>query len=220
MRTRKKLSFIVTVVTASICTLIFCGIAGAAPKPAFVVDQQQTMQTGYAAVADGMNVAQIFTPGVAGYLTKVSLLLSAGGGTPLPADLIVEITAVPTSTTAVCIDCTTNRGWQPYPYGVLASATVPASTIQGDFQWYDIPFGVSPYLYGGRAYAIVLRSPGTLSPADYRWAQYQSTVTDGYPGGDAIVSSTCGGCAWDRSLSPANDEAFVTYMKPARPPRK
>ncbi len=213
--------------------LIRAGAAMADPKPRDVIDQQQVNDLGWStAVIAGQTVAQTFTPGVSGNLTRASLYLAKRPGfndttfePVLPGDLIVEIRT--TAPATVCLDgCNNGTGTAVVPtQQVLATAVVSQSVVaEYSPQWYEVPFSDPALLTKGEVYAIVLRTndppPGRdIMAGSYDWHEYGDTAYDAYPGGQAMASNAAIPYGWSVSIYYHEDLDFVTYMKIAKNPR-
>lgn len=202
--------------------------AAMAARPALeVVDQQQVNDAGwYTLAGSGHLVAQTFSPGVNGNLTKVLLKLFKQVGlneTTLepvaPSDLIVEIRA--TALATVSIDGGTGgttTALAPTEQ-VLAAAVLPAgSVVDNGVLWYSVPFPAPALLVKGEVYAIVLSTndpppPWDVIPGGYCWSLYGDTVSnyDAYPRGQTLWKLAGAEVVWSIS-SPNKDMDFVTYM--------
>ncbi len=181
---------------AALAILVGAQAATAAPKSRDVVDQQQVNDLGWStAVIAGQTVAQTFTPGVSGDLTRVSLNLAKRPGfnettmePVLPGDLIVEIRA--TAPATVCLDgCNNGTGTAIVPTEqVMATAVLSQSAVaEYSPQWYEISFADPPALIKGEVYAIVLRTndpppPWNATAGSYDWHEYGDAAYDAYPG--------------------------------------
>ena len=202
-----------------------------------VIDQQQLQEVGwYAAVDNTPHFAQTFTPGVGGFLVKVSLKLEkqlgdifnweTGEILPVPpGDLVVEIRTTAFQT-AYLDGGNSGMTTAVVPREeVLATATLAESEVLESIRaWYDVTFPVPPLLERGRPYAIVLRTTGEspgfsldAHPGLYLWMLYGDAIskTDAYAGGSE-VGRWEGAEFWSISSWPA-DLTFATYMDISRP---
>ena len=146
--------------------------------------------------AVGRTVAQTFTAGVSGTLDQVDLQLGRVGD---PGPLTVQVRAV------------SGGAVQPT---VLASATVPSSSISADTDACPLGCWVSVPLPGtasaaGTAYAIVASVGPTSGADEVVWG-----FGGDYAGGDGQISAD-GGASFDAA---GVDLGFRTHVTPAATP--
>ncbi len=218
---------------AALTILIAAGVAMAAPKSRDIVDQQQVNDLGWCtSVGGGQTVAQTFTAGVNGDLTRVSLNLAKRPGfnettmeSVLPGDLIVEIRT--TAPATVCLNgCNNGTGTAVVPtQQVMATAVLSqAAVAEYNPQWYEVSFADPAALTKGEVYAIVLRTNDPLPGWDvvagsYDWHEYGDTAYDAYPGGQASASNANIPYGWSVNSYYHEDMDFLTYMKIVKSPR-
>ncbi|MBI4119297.1 MAG: chitobiase/beta-hexosaminidase C-terminal domain-containing protein [Parcubacteria group bacterium] len=164
-------------------------------------DQSNTTGTTGQAFDNGSGawLAQTFTVGQSGFLSKVTLLLKRGSNTE--GDVTVEIR----NTVAAAPGTTT-----------LASKSVLASTLTNASGGSDVDFifSSSPTITAGSAYAIVIyrSGSGTLTQ-DYDWFHAPESGADEY-GGGGRYRSTNNGVTWTSQQTTGNgDFRFKTYYR-------
>jgi uncharacterized repeat protein (TIGR01451 family) len=168
-------------------------------------DQENLTYTNY---GDEFNtsqwVAQTFTPGVSGSLTRVDVNFACGGcsGTPPPVTVSVRATS----------------GGLPVGSD-LASATIPTFSPAGaTFNFYSANFAAPATLAARTQYAIVIRLASTYAGGlalitDSALGGY--TGNDVYAGGGLLMSTNSGGSWTLRKLlgnGQGIDAVFITYM--------
>jgi hypothetical protein len=159
------------------------------------LDQQQLDASGGSlAIDSGLSHAQTFTAGLSGAVDQVDLDLQTVG-TPTPP-LSVEIRDV--------------SGGMPGTT-VLASHSVPASSIPASLAFVAINFASPAPVVAGTQYAIVAYG-SNIPPNEYGWGV---AVGNPYPGGGQfyVMNSPPSG-AW---TGPGGDLAFKTYVAPTTP---
>ena len=136
--------------TASL--VMACALCALAPGAALAgtLDQQQTTADTVSIVELGDSEAQTFTAGLSGGIDQVDLLLAKSGSISLP--LSVEIRDV--------------SGGNPGTT-VLASQSVPASSIPGTAAFVSVSFATPAPVAAGTQYAIVLYSSSGVA---YNWS--------------------------------------------------
>lgn len=153
-----------------------------------VLDQSQTVATGYGVVHAERLMAQGFTPGVSGYLRRVRLLLEnhdAVGPINVSIQPIEHNYEHPSGT--------------PIPDG---TATIPVASLPpaGNPWWVDVTFDY-PWVIMGTEYAIVL---STAASGSIVW---HDVATDMYLGGHEMAWEYIGWYWVYRS-----DATFETYV--------
>jgi hypothetical protein len=189
--------------------LFVTGWAGTCPA-VVTLDQSQlssgdcaaTPQVCAGLVSDSVSlIAQTFTAGLSGPLTKVTLPLVQRHGTdgahqPVPPGyLTVELTAADL-TIARC-NCIAGDVTVAVPGLVLASVTIPAASIPyPTYGAVDVVFPTPATVVAGTSYAILLRAedvPGdVLGSAGHEWLFGRSTA-DLYPAGARMTYNPAGG---------------------------
>jgi hypothetical protein len=172
-----------------------CAACGLAPAAALAgtVDQQQIDSSGSSyAIASNGSLAQTFTAGLIGGVDRVDLNLQKFGAPT--ASLSIEIRdvlgGVPGST-------------------VLASASVPSSSVPTVRSFVPIGFATPAAVVAGTQYAIVAFSPTPFGPNDYAWSV--GGTANPYEGGGGFGTGTIPPAPPWTAL-PAQDFAFQTYV--------
>jgi hypothetical protein len=194
---RVKHGLRIFVLASAACAALHLGAA--APASAGTLDQQQTSTDANLGLFTNSSPAQTFTAGITGALDQVDLSLIRIGAT-LPPSFTVEIR-------------NTSAG-QPGT-AVLATSTLPTSSVGGSLEFVPIAFATPAPVTAGTQYAIVAYSPG--APADdVAWGV--NTAGNLYSGGNAWTSAQPHPptAPWD-DLGP-EDMAFKTYVTPPSPP--
>jgi hypothetical protein len=178
------------VLTATASAALLFGAAGSAS--AGTLDQQQTDGSGgNSAIFTGQSDAQTFTAGLSGGVDQVDLQLQAPS--PPLAPLSVEIRNV--------------SGGAPGDM-VLASQSVPGSSVPGSPAFVAINFATPAPVVAGTQYAIVAYSSTDITN-DYGWAY---GATDAYAGGEGLYTLTSPPSGAWNPLSAMADLAFKTYV--------
>lgn len=140
--------------------------------------------------SDRLDVAQSFKPSVSNYLSKVSLKLKKYG---TPADITVRIMG--------------DNGGMPHKNNVLASGTLTANLVTGQYGFVDVTFTTSPYLTADTPYWIML---DTSSNNSNYWS-WSADSLQGYTGGSAIWTSNwqAKNPVWNTIMA---DLGFRTFM--------
>ena len=176
--------------------IVLCAGCLLAPGVALAgtLDQQQTDGSGgNSAIFSGQSDAQTFTAGLSGGVDQVDLQL--GALTPT-APLTVEIRNV--------------SGGAPGAM-VLASQSVPGSSVPGSPAFVSIHFATPAPVVAGTQYAIVAYS-STNSSNSYGWA-YSPNGANPYTGGGGLYTLTSPPSgAWSPLNSTDTDLAFKTYV--------
>jgi len=167
------------------------------------VDQENLTYTQY---GDEFNttqwLAQTFTPGVSGSLSRVDVNFACAGCSGAPPPVTVSIRA-------------TSGG---LPTGSeLASATIPTFSPAGaTFKFYTATFAQPATLTAGAKYAIVVRLASAYAGGLALFtdsAKGSFTGNDVYAGGGLLISTNSGGSWTPRVLSGVGiDAVFITYM--------
>ena len=183
---------------AVLATLIFmCAGCVVAPGAALAgtLDQQQTDGSSSPPYTLGSinSLAQTFTAGIRGGVDQVDLYLGDGGSGAAP--LSVEIRDV--------------SGGAPGST-VLASHSVPASSVPPGPGFVSINFATPASVVAGAQYAIVAYS--AEASQYYGWSG--SSTVNPYAGGAAFYSATSPPGAWT-PITGMPDLAFKTYVVPS-----
>ena len=147
-------------------------------------------------------LAQTFTPGVSGSLSRVDINLACAGCSGTPSAVTVSVRA-------------TSAG---LPVGSdLASATIPTFSPAGaTFKFYSANFAAPAALTARTQYAIVVRLASTYAGGIALFtdsAKGSFTGNDAYSGGALLISTNSGGSWTPRNLSGVGiDGVFITYM--------
>ncbi|MDX6615732.1 MAG: hypothetical protein QOD60_823 [Solirubrobacterales bacterium] len=174
-------------------SLIGLALIGPGPAMAGTLDQQQTDASGAdTEIYATQSAAQTFTAGLSGGLDQV--------------DLSLGTSASPTSYLSVEIrDVSGGPGSM-----ILASRSVPASSVSGTPAFRSIKFSPPALVVTGTQYAIVVYSstpPGNV----YTWGG----ITGTYPGGEEFLNNgpSPPSGAWNPVA--VLDHAFKTYVVPS-----
>jgi len=175
--------------------LCVSGLALVAPGASLAgtLDQQQTVSDTTAVIHSGSTTAQTFTAGLSGGVDQVDLKLAASGSPT--SYLSVEIRGV--------------SGGSPGAT-VLASRSVPASSVPGTAAFVPINFAPPAPVAAGTQYAIVAYS-STSSGIDYSWSISSANPYAG--GNDFFTATTPPSGTWTPLAS--FDLAFKTYVAPS-----
>lgn len=140
--------------------------------------------------SDRLDVVQSFKPGVSNYLSKVSLKLKKYG---TPADITVRIMG--------------DNGGMPHKNNVLASGTLTANLVTGQYGFVDVTFTTSPYLTADTPYWIML---DTSSNNSNYWS-WSADSLQGYTGGSGLWTSNwqAKNPVWNTIMA---DLGFKTFM--------
>jgi hypothetical protein len=157
------------------------------------LDQQQTVSDTTAVIHSGSSTAQTFTAGLSGGVDQVDLKLAASGSPTY--NLSIEIRDV--------------SGGAPGAM-VLASRSVPASSVPGTAAFVSINFALPAPVAAGTQYAIVAYS-STPSGNEYSWSISSANPYAG--GNDFFTATTPPSGTWTPLAS--FDLAFKTYVTPA-----
>jgi hypothetical protein len=177
-------------------------LGGASSASAGTLDQQQPNSDAAPALfgnTDGpQSLAQTFTAGISGSLDQVDLLLQKLNNPPDPS-ITVEIRS-------------TSAG-APGPLGaVLASASVPISSVGNSLAFVPVPIAPPIPVTAGSQYAIVAYNAGVIGNAA-SWGQ----VVVGNPyaagAGHINVASFPPDSGWN-DPGDGTDQAFKTYVVP------
>ncbi|MCL4367046.1 hypothetical protein M1563_02665 [Patescibacteria group bacterium] len=139
---------------------------------------------------DQLDVAQSFKPSVSDYLNKISLNLKKVGS---PPDITVRITK--------------DKNGSPDKNNVIASGTLPASLVTGNYGFVEVTFTSSPQVNSGNTYWILL---DTTSNATNYWS-WSADSSQGYTRGAAKWSANWQATTpiWNSTLV---DLDFKTFM--------
>jgi hypothetical protein len=137
-------------------------------------------------------VAQTFTPGVTGTLTKADINLFCSGCTGTSPNLTLSVRA-------------TSGG---LPTGADLASTTLTGNASGAASYFSGTFGSPPSLTSGTVYALVVRPTANPSAGTYALTISGSNV---YAGGRIVDSGNSGG-SW-AVVNPSRDAGFHTYMK-------
>jgi hypothetical protein len=161
------------------------------------LDQQQTSHpiAVHVAGAPCCSLAQTFTAGLSGPLDRVELFLYNGS---LTAPLKIEIRGV--------------EGTGQPSAAVLASETVPASSVPAGGGFVPVTYAVPAQVFAGTRYAIVVYA--VISGEGFGWG---GGTGDPYPLGSSWGSTTSPPTTWDISFG-SLDFAFKTYVTLAKHP--
>jgi Ca2+-binding RTX toxin-like protein len=185
------------------CGLVAAALlfASAAPASAGTLDQQQTSSNSKlsAGLFTAQSGAQTFSAGLSGVLDQADLKLYKEGTPPTTVTVEIRNTSAGNPGTTV-----------------LASGTIPTSTIGTDFAgaFAPVTFATPAPVTAGTQYALVAWSPGA-SADDVVWlSQHGGNV---YPSGGFFISHETDppGGTWTETAG--NDFAFKTYVVPAPP---
>lgn len=170
-----------------------CGLAADAAL-AGTLDQQQTDGGSSYAIASNGSLAQTFTAGLGGGMDQVDLHLQRLGTPTAPLSIEIRDVSggVPGST-------------------VLASASLPTSSIPTMQAFVPISFAKPAPVVAGTQYAIVAYSP-TPFGNDYAWSV--GGTANPYAGGAGFGTGTFPPAGPWTQLS-TSDFAFKTYVAPA-----
>lgn len=137
------------------------------------------------------DVAQSFKPSAENHLNKISLKLKKAGS---PANLIVRIMG--------------DSGGRPNKNAVLATGTLAANLVTGEYSFVDVTFNTSPELDGGTTYWIMIHTQA-LDNLNY-WV-WSLDLAQGYNQGMAKWSSNwqAGNPVWTVI---DGDLGFETFM--------
>jgi hypothetical protein len=176
--------------------IVACAVWLLAPGAALAgtLDQEQTDGSGPGTVASAsfpQSLAQSFTAGASGGLDQVDLYL--GWDVTPTAPLTVEIRDMSAGV----------------PDMVLASESVPASSVDGTLAFVPIIFGTPASVVAGTQYAIVAY---TASTEYYIWPE--GAGVDPYVGGQAFYDQTSIPPSTWRPDTAGDDLAFRTYVAP------
>jgi hypothetical protein len=190
-----KHCFFVLVAISAILLLAVPAFAGM-----LALDQVQEDIDGAARVYSTRELCQTFTPGMTGYLEKVSISLSGLSDEQAPATVSIL------GTTGDNLPDDSNVLWTG-TYNVLAPG------------WFDVDTSASaPFLVSGIHYGIKLTSSDSVSgnPDDV-WDMHGTT--DVYSGGKLWEKRTGGWqtLALNSASFPNSDAAFRTYMAVPEP---
>jgi hypothetical protein len=191
----------------------FASLVSPAGALAGTLDQSQpNFSAGSAAFSGQRQLAQTFTAGLSGNLDQVDVHVrrttipplegTCGDPTGLSAQIrTVTATGTPSDT-------------------ILATATVPASSVPTAFAWVSITFATPAAVSAGTQYALVLSAPAascTNGSFMYSWSAGSGNP---YPNGAPWVRDPgIGGGNWTpNSGTPQLDHAFKTYVIPQSPP--
>jgi hypothetical protein len=173
---------------------VFCAGCLLAPGVALggTLDQQQTDGSGSnSAIFSGQSDAQTFTAALSGGVDQVDLELQK---TLTPTPLSVEIRNV--------------SGGAPGGM-VLASQSVPGSSVPASPAFISINFATPAPVVAGTQYAIVAYS-STDIVNDYGWAD--SATANPYAGGEGLYTLTSPPSGAWTPLAGMADLAFKTYV--------
>jgi hypothetical protein len=166
------------------------------------LDQHQENQTAAPALFGGgspQSLAQTFTAGITGGLDQVDLMLQKLNNPPDPA-IKVEIRS-------------TSAG-APGPLGaVLASASVPISSVGNDLAFIPVPIAPPIPVTAGTQYAIVAYNAGVIGNAA-SWGEV--VVGNPYAAGAAYINTASfpPDSGWS-DPGAGTDQAFRTYVVPS-----
>jgi hypothetical protein len=163
------------------------------------LDQSQTDTSGGSVPITGPNFltgpaseAQTFTAGLTGGLDRVDLhLLGVSVTGPLTVEIRDTSGGLPGST-------------------VLASASVPASSVPTSFSWIEVDFASPAPVTSGTQYAIVAYTADTGQFGGYRWSAGNGDVYSGGAGWRSFASPPS--TTWSGLTA---DLAFKTYVSPS-----
>jgi hypothetical protein len=165
---------------------------GAVPAQAQVLDQSQPLHTAPAGITSGGSLAQTFTAGLTGDLSRVDVYLGYLTQTPPTQPITLEIRTAdasgPTST-------------------VLATETIPVFAVQGTGAFTTVQIDPPVAVTAGTQYAIVLYTADT---AGYAWFWHAPTT---YTGGDFWSSAASPPTTWTL-FGEVADLTFETYVIP------
>lgn len=180
-------------------------VPGVARASSDVLDQSQTQVVfGYAAVgpgfSGGQSLGQTFTAGLTGGLDRVNLYLTA----PAYAEGFPDVPSAP-----LTVEIRNAAGGIPGST-VLASASVPASSVTSSGGWVEVDFGSPAPVVSGTQYAIVAYTTDTDPNAAYEVGTGGAVV---YAGGPFFLNSSAppAPTTWEGF---ANSLAFQTYVAP------
>jgi len=145
------------------------------------LDQSQPFFSGQQALRTVM--AQTFTPGSAGALDRVSLMISTSSGA---SGATVQLQTVSAGK----------------PSGAVLATSSFTGTVSCCHQWHDFTFNPAVAVSAGTQYAIVVRPTGTLT-----W--YAIFGSDGYGGGQLWLAS---GSSWIGGSQFGYDFTFQDYL--------
>jgi hypothetical protein len=176
--------------------IVVCAVCLLVPGAALAgtLDQEQTDGSGPGTVVTAFgpqSLAQSFTAGASGRLDQVDLYL--GWDATPTAPLTVEIRDMSAGV----------------PDMVLASESIPASSVPGALAFVPIIFGTPASVVAGTQYAIVAY---TASTDYYIWPE--GAGVDPYAGGLAFYDQTSIPPSTWRPDSVGDDLAFKTYVAP------
>jgi hypothetical protein len=141
-----------------------------------------------------VHLAQTFTVGLAGVLTRVDLEIRRDSGIP-----------------DVLFDVRPTEGGVPVESDALAlvSLTIPNTSIPTSFSFLQVDFSSTPIPVSvGDVLAVVLRAPGEGSTLNYGW---QASFFPQYVSGDGFFREVPSG-SW---TSLFGDFSFQTFVDPA-----
>lgn len=138
-----------------------------------------------------LDVAQSFIPSADGYLNKVSVKLKKVGSPPNPTVRIMG-----------------DASGKPNKNAVLATGTLSASLVTGEYSFVDVTFNTTPNLEDDQTYWIMIAAQ-TLDSSNY-WV-WSNDLAQGYTRGEPKWSSNWqgGSPSWNPI---AGDIGFKTYM--------
>ncbi|MBI2074861.1 MAG: Ig-like domain-containing protein, partial [Candidatus Levybacteria bacterium] len=160
----------------------------------------QTQITGSTAQTYGISswLAQTFTAGQTGFLTKVNLRLDRNNKNDASGNVTVEIYNTVSDSPSTIISGASSS---------LAASGINKSTDTN----YDFVFSSPPAISAGSVYAIVIHRSGTSDTNNYAW--YSGvTSTDQYNGGGRYTLSNSGS-SWTLQNTGKGDLRFQTYYK-------
>lgn len=189
----------------AVLSTLACAIAVAAGAEPAIDQEQGDPANGTRIVGNERDLAQTFTAGVSGVLTRVDLKISLPTTAPIPYDLVVDLRP------------TTELGLPTEDDGiVLDRVVVPADTFPTFLQPIDFTGieGLAVPVEASETLAIVLRSP--TSPQDtapYDWRS--GPFGDSYAGGTAACRGDAIPLCASGWASLGSDQQFRTWVDPA-----
>ncbi|TAK60989.1 MAG: hypothetical protein EPO24_06160, partial [Bacteroidetes bacterium] len=208
--------FTITVTDVNGCTGVQACTLSVVDPCASTLDQQQPDNGGgsYSGLQSNYKLAQTLTPSQSGTLKKIELYLDNQGA---GGDLIIELQST-VSTSAPSFGGSCGNLTRNVPTGtVLATMTIPSSSITTTSQFYTLEFPTPATVTGGTTYALVLSQNGG---GYYRWFQVGGSATDTYTGGLSLTLES-GNPTWNvnEAVQPNScnftayrDMAFKTYL--------